>query len=149
MRLTAFTDFGLRALMRLAAEPPGAALTTDALARDLAISRHHLQKVVQALAESGFLRTLRGARGGVALARPAGEIRLGTVVRRLERDQVLVECFHADPARACACTLLPHCRLRGALVEAREAFHASLDRLSLADCAVPRRRGMAAAGTAA
>lgn len=141
MRLTAFTDFGLRALMRLAAEPPGTALTTEALARELAISRDHLVKVVQALAEAGILRTRRGAGGGVALARPAGEIRLGEVVRRLERGQALVACFHPDADRAAAgCTLLPRCRLRGALAEAEAAFLAALDRRTLAECAIPPGR---------
>ena len=139
MRLTAFTDFGLRALMRLAAEPPGAVLATEALAEELAVSRHHLVKILQALAAAGFVRTLRGLRGGVALAMAPREIRMGEVVRRLERGQgPLVACLHADPQRACACTLLPACRLRGALAEAREAFYGSLDGLCLADCAVPR-----------
>jgi Rrf2 family transcriptional regulator, nitric oxide-sensitive transcriptional repressor len=137
MRLLAFTDFGLRALMRLAADypgPPGRHLSTEALAGELAISRNHLVKVMQALAEAGFVRTLRGPKGGVALAVPPGEIRLGAVVRRLERDQALVECFRADGGQ---CNLLPCCRLKGALAEAREAFFASLDRLTLADCAIP------------
>ena len=133
MRLTAFTDFGLRALMRLAAEPDRH-LSTEALATELAISRNHLLKVVQALAETGYVRTLRGARGGVALARPPQAIRMGAVARALERDQPLVECFRLEGG--CACTLLPGCRLKGALAQAQDAFYATLDRLTLADCAL-------------
>ncbi len=133
MRLTAFTDFGLRTLMRLAAEPDRH-LSTEALATELAISRNHLLKVVQALAETGFVRTLRGAHGGVALARPPEAIRMGAVARALEGDQPLVECFRGDGG--CACTLLPSCRLRSALAQAQDAFYATLDRLTLADCAV-------------
>ena len=48
MQLTSFTDYGLRILMRLAGDPERS-FTTDALAREFALSRHHLQKVVQAL----------------------------------------------------------------------------------------------------
>jgi Rrf2 family nitric oxide-sensitive transcriptional repressor len=132
MRLLAFTDFGLRALMRLAAEPERH-LSTEALARELGISRNHLQKVVQALAESGFVRTLRGVKGGVMLAAPPETIRLGAVVRRLERGQPLVECFRDDGG---GCALTPCCRLKGMLATAREAFLDSLDRHTLADCAV-------------
>lgn len=135
MRLLAFTDFGLRALMRLAAEPPGRPpLGTEALAREFGISRHHLQKVVQALVEAGVVRTLRGAKGGVTLAAPPETIRLGAVVRRLERGQALVECFRADGGGACVLT--PCCRLKGMLAGAREAFFRELDRHSLADCAL-------------
>lgn len=133
MRLLGFTDLGLRALMRLAADP-GRAVSTEVLAQELAVSRNHLLKAVQALAEAGYLRTHRGAKGGVSLAMPPEAIRLGAVVRRLEGDQALVECFRADGG---GCVLLPCCRLKGALAEAREAFYASLDRRTLADCAVP------------
>jgi Rrf2 family nitric oxide-sensitive transcriptional repressor len=133
MRLTSFTDFGLRALMRLAGEP-ARDFTVGGLAAELGISRHHLTKVVQALAASGLVATRRGAGGGVRLARPAWAITLGEVVRRLEAEAPLVECFRADGG---ACSLAPRCRLKGRLAAAREAFLAELDRTPLAECAVP------------
>lgn len=132
MRLTSFTDFGLRTLMRLAGMP-GTRLKTEQIAREFNISRHHLTKVVQELAAAGLVSTSRGAAGGLSLARPAATIRLGEVVRRLERDQALVECFRADGG---ACVIAPHCRLAGMLDRAREAFYRELDRQTLADCAL-------------
>ena len=130
MRLLTSTDFALRVLMRLSATPDTHA-STDALARELIISRHHLHKIVQYLTEAGLVRTIRGARGGVMLARPAREIKVGDVVRSHEQDQALVECFRADGG---ACNLLPRCRLRGMLDGAKNAFYAHLDRYTLADC---------------
>ena len=53
MRLTAFTDFGLRALMRLAGEPDRS-FSTDDIATEFGISRNHLTKVVRDLAEGGL-----------------------------------------------------------------------------------------------
>ncbi|MBS0224512.1 MAG: Rrf2 family transcriptional regulator [Proteobacteria bacterium] len=135
MRLTAFTDFGLRALMRLAGESDRS-FTTDEIAREFEISRHHLTKVVRRLADAGYVRTQRGAGGGFQLARPAEAIGLGEVVRDLEDDQPIVECFRADGGN---CVLTPRCRLRKRLAAAREAFLAELDRTSLADCAYPAR----------
>jgi Rrf2 family nitric oxide-sensitive transcriptional repressor len=144
MRLTAFTDYGLRALMRLAGEPDNV-LTTAELARELDISRHHLTKVVGELADGGFIATQRGAGGGFRLARPATRISLGEVVRRLEARHAIVECFRSDGG---ACTLLARCRLKGRLAAAAEAFLAELDKSSLAECAVapppPQRRRRAA-----
>ncbi|MDE2581062.1 MAG: Rrf2 family transcriptional regulator [Rhodospirillales bacterium] len=131
MRLTSFTDFGLRVLMRLAGRP-GEVMNTDQVAREFDISRHHLQKVVQELAAAGFLRTRRGAGGGLTLARPASEIRLGEVVRALEHDQALVECYRSDGG---ACRLTPYCRLRGELDRAAAAFLACLDETTLDACA--------------
>jgi len=130
VRLLASTDFALRLLMRLAGEP-GRRKTSGALAREIGVPRNHIQKIVQDLAEAGLVRTLRGARGGVLLAKPATEISLGAVVRRLERDQALAECFRADGG---ACCFSPGCRLRGLLSRAREAFLGELDRSNLADC---------------
>ena len=133
MRLLTATDFALRTLMCLAAAP-GRQFSTDELAKRLVVSRNHLQKVVQTLADGGFVLTTRGAKGGVRLARPAEEIYVGTVVRHFEGGQALVECFRAGDVD---CTLLPHCGLRGMLAGAREIFFRHLDGFTLAQCNVP------------
>jgi Rrf2 family nitric oxide-sensitive transcriptional repressor len=130
MRLLISTDLALRVLMRLSAAPDEH-VSSDVLARELAVSRNHLHKIIQYLNEAGLVRTIRGARGGVMLARPAGEIRVGDVVRQHEQDQPLVECFRPDGG---ACTLLPRCRLRGMLTAAKDAFYEHLDQFTLADC---------------
>lgn len=133
MRLPLFTDYGLRALMRLAGAP-ARPLTTAQIAAEFRISRHHLTKIVRDLAEAGFVRTSRGAGGGLRLARPAESIALGEVVRALDRGEPLVECFRADGG---ACTLTPRCRLRWRLAAAQEAFLRQLDATTLAECAYP------------
>jgi len=135
MRLTAFTDYALRALMRLAGEPKRT-FTTDEIAREFAISRHHLTKVVRELGEGGFIATQRGAGGGFRLARPAEKITLGEVVRLLEARHAMVECFRADGG---ACVLTPRCRLKSKLALAARAFIAELDRTTLAECAYTAR----------
>lgn len=63
MRLTAFTDLGLRAMMRLAGEPERR-FTTEEIASEFDISRHHLTKIVRDLARAGHVETQRGAAGG-------------------------------------------------------------------------------------
>lgn len=137
MRLLASTDFALRLLMRLAADP-ARHRSTELLAQEIGVPRNHLHKIVQDLAAAGVVRTLRGAQGGVMLARAPAEIGIGAVVRHLEREQALVECFRADGG---ACCLRPECRLRAALWTAREAFLGVLDRTSLAECLVPGAAG--------
>lgn len=145
MKLTAFTDFGLRALMRLAGEPDRS-FSTGEIAAEFGISRHHLIKVVGDLAQAGFVTTQRGSGGGFRLARPAHEITLGDVVRALEARHALVECFREDGGN---CVLMPRCRLKGRLASAREAFVRELEQTTLADCAYPsppkRRRTPAVA----
>lgn len=130
MRLTSFTDYGLRVLMRLAGTP-NQVITTDQIATEFAISRNHLTKVVQDLVRCGFIITQRGKGGGLQLALPAQDIRLGDVVRRLGQDSALVECFRADGG---ACVLTPLCGLKHRLAAAREAFLDTLNASTLADC---------------
>ena len=132
MRLTSFTDYGLRVLMRMAADP-GRAFTAADLAAEFRISRNHLAKVISALAAAGLLDTRRGGGGGAMLARAPEDILLGDVVALLETDQALVECF-ATNANANTCTLTPHCRLKARLAHAGAAFVADLNRSTLADC---------------
>lgn len=130
MRLTSFTDYGLRVLMRMAGEPERP-FTTAELADEFRVSRNHLAKVTSALAGVGYLETRRGAGGGAMLAQPASDIWLGDVVARLEGDQALVECF---AARRNACTLTPRCRLMARPAHAEAAFIDDLNRGTLADC---------------
>ena len=135
MRLTAFTDFALRALMRLAAEPDRS-FSTNEIAKEFGISRHHLIKVVGDLANGGFVSTQRGVGGGFRLARPPQSITLGEVVRALEQRHALVECFRSDGGD---CVLKPRCQLKTRLAAAREAFMRELDGTTLAECAYPGR----------
>lgn len=135
MRLTSFTDLGMRALMRLASAPDRAFSTAE-MADEFRISRHHLTKIMQRLSQGGFVTTRRGSGGGAMLARPAQEIRLGEVVRLLEAGQVLVECLAANGGN---CTLTGRCGLKPRLLAAQEAFYVELDRSTLADIALTRR----------
>ncbi len=130
MRLTSFTDYGLRVLMRLAGTPDRA-MTTVELAAEFQVSRNHLAKVISALAGASYIETRRGGGGGAMLARPPDKIRLGDVIAFLETGQVLVECFSPGGA---ACTLTPHCRLKNRLAQAEASFIADLNRSTLADC---------------
>ncbi|MCC6716345.1 MAG: Rrf2 family transcriptional regulator [Acetobacteraceae bacterium] len=133
MRLLAATDYSLRLLIRLA-EDPTRHRSSEALAQAIGVPRNHVHKIVQELAAGGFVRTLRGAQGGVLLARPAAEISVGAVVRHMEVSQAMVECFRADGG---ACCLSPDCRLRGLLARARDAFLGLLDGVALEECLAP------------
>jgi Rrf2 family nitric oxide-sensitive transcriptional repressor len=134
MRLTRFTDNALRCLMVLGLEPDRC-ITVNAIAERMNMSYEHLVKIVQKLAELGYVETVRGRHGGVRLAVPAESIRLGALVRQTEENLTLVECF--DPATN-TCPIAPACQLAGVLDEALTAFLAVLDRRTLADALQPR-----------
>jgi Rrf2 family nitric oxide-sensitive transcriptional repressor len=132
MRLTSFTDFGLRMLMRMAGDP-ARAFSTAELAGELGLSRNHLAKIMQHLSRAGLIDTRRGGGGGAVLARPAAAIRLGDIVRLLEAGQPLVDCFAPNGN---TCSIDGRCRLKARLRSAETAFLDDLNRSTLADIAL-------------
>jgi Rrf2 family nitric oxide-sensitive transcriptional repressor len=127
MRITKRANIAMRLLMFCAARD-GRLVTKSEIAARCEISESHLAQIINRLAQLGFLRTQRGRTGGVTLARPATEIRVGAVFRRLEETTPVAECF-ADADNTCP--LVAACRLRLALADAVEAFYAQLDEVTL------------------
>ena len=129
MRLNVQTDYALRMLMFLAARDD-TTVTTAEIADRFEISQNHLTKVAQALAREALVETARGRQGGLRLARPAGEISVGEVVRALEADFAIATCFDGGKGN---CLIFSACRLRGVFQNALEAFLATLDEVTIHD----------------
>jgi Rrf2 family transcriptional regulator, nitric oxide-sensitive transcriptional repressor len=129
MKLTAFTDYSLRVLIYVAAQP-GERATIAAIATAFDVSENHLTKVVHFLGKRGLLANVRGKGGGLELARPPELVSVGDVVRQAEGVDLPAECFAAEESQ---CAIASVCRLRGVLGEALKAFYAVLDRYTLAD----------------
>ena len=85
MRLTSYSDYAFRTLIALACVAPEK-LTASEMSEGYDISQHHLLKVIQKLAELGFVATTRGKCGGVRLAALPQAISLGAVVRGMNQN---------------------------------------------------------------
>ncbi len=140
MQLTLHTDYSLRVLIYLAQK--GDSLSTiSEVASFYAISRNHLVKVVHHLAGANFIQTLRGKNGGMRLARAPEEISVGDVVRQMEPNFDIVECFNAGKStdnRSCAVASI--CALKNVLQKASREFLSLLDGYSLADAVAGGRQ---------
>lgn len=131
MRLTQWTDYALRVLMYCAThEQRETAPTIAEIAQAHGISRSHLMKVVMELSAKGWLSTTRGRGGGLRLMQAPSAIGVGEVVRQMEEDFGLVECFKTEGS---SCQLDGRCRLKGVLAEAMQAWMRVLDGVTLAD----------------
>ncbi len=129
MKLTVMTDYALRLLMYVA-QRPERLCTIAEVAQAHGISEAHLMKVTHQLGLQGWIETVRGKGGGMRLARTPAQINLGAVVRGIEPDFDLVECFADGDSR---CRLSGHCRLAGVLGGALRAFSEHLNAFTLAD----------------
>lgn len=128
MRLAKQTDLALRILIQLAVMPEGA--TLPAIAAANAQSVNHMKKIAARLAHAGLLKPTRGRTGGYRLGRAPERIGVGEVVRLIEPDFAVVDCFQPSGDR---CRILGACGLVAMMAEATRAFLAALDRYTLAD----------------
>jgi Rrf2 family nitric oxide-sensitive transcriptional repressor len=124
MRLTRYTDYSLRVLIHLALHD-NRLCSIGEIARTYDISHNHLMKVVNALGRDGFVETVRGRSGGMRLARPPEQIKVGDVIRRTEEGFEMAECS--------GCSLSPACGLTGVLAEAVTAMLKVFDAYTIAD----------------
>lgn len=129
MQLTRFTDYSLRVLIYLGGQHDHL-VTIREIAEKHDISENHLMKIVHRLATRGYIETVRGKGGGMRLARQADMINLGDVVRDTEESVAIAECFEANNS---SCILLPTCKLKSILGEARKSFFSTLDLYKLSD----------------
>lgn len=140
MQLTMFSDYALRILLYLGAQPT----TTESkppslldISRAYGISFHHLSKVAHRLTQLGYVQAQRGRTGGLRLARSPADIGIGRLVRETEPNFNLVECFDSEHN---TCPIVSACDLIQPLYEAQQAFLSSLDRYTLADVLLRRER---------
>jgi Rrf2 family protein len=81
------TTYGLLALLELASvQPREERLQVAEIAARQAIPERYLEQMMATLRRGGLLRSIRGARGGFQLARPAAEISLLEVIQCLEGE---------------------------------------------------------------
>ena len=128
MNITRFTDYSLRVLIYLSLHEDELATIKD-VAGCYGISKNHLMKVVQELSAKEYLVATRGKNGGIKLSCPPEQINIGKLVRMIEQDSTLVECFGPDNQ----CVITPACQLKRMFAEALESFFQSLERYTLAD----------------
>lgn len=129
MQLTIFTDYGLRSLMYLAACPDRLCSVRE-IADHYGVSYNHLVKVAHRLSQLGYIQSVKGKGGGIKLAGDAMTLRLGDLVKTLEPNMHIVECFDRDTN---TCRITGTCRLKHYLFDAAGAFIESLNGHTLAD----------------
>ena len=157
MRLTNYSDYAVRSLIYLAvrAVPPQLANISD-IATSYGISKSHLTKIIHQLGQLGYIESVRGKNGGIRLARKPEDINLGLLIKQIEPDFDLAECFATATDRhgniefsdlkelpvavidekkgeLLGCTICTACQFKNILLEALTAFTEVLERYTLAD----------------
>src|SRR5450756_1561815 len=106
MQITHQADYAIRTMVYLASQDPNQRIATSQIAKDYKIPPSFLTKIVSQLAIAGLLRTSRGARGGVSLARPPEEISILDVLEAIDGPVLMNECV----SDSCVCPFKATCK---------------------------------------
>lgn len=137
VRMTAFEDVSLRALMLLSAAHGSEPLPTRAIAEAVGTPYNHVSKAILRLRELGIIESTRGRAGGVQLSAAGRRATVGGVLRALDRRMDLADCESPNGD----CPLNHECGLRGAFRRAREAFYRELDTVPVSSLPHARQMG--------
>ncbi|MGI6071077.1 MAG: RrF2 family transcriptional regulator [Blautia sp.] len=101
MKLSTKGRYGLRALVDLAVYSEEEAVSIQSISSRQHISVSYLEQLMGKLRRAGLVISVRGAMGGYRLARPAGEISVGDVLRALEGNLDAVSCPGNEEDKGC------------------------------------------------
>ena len=133
MKLSKRSEYGLRALLDMAARDDQRPMPLKDLADCNNIPLKFLEQIFLILRHAGIVRSVAGARGGYRLGRPAQDITLGQVIRTLDGTIAPVSCISQIAYEPCTCPDERTCPLRAAMNLVRDAIVAVVDNTSLAD----------------
>ncbi len=129
MKLSTRGKYGARALLDIALHYDGNPVLLKDIARRQDISAQYLEQLMSPLIKAGLVRSIRGARGGVTLAKPPEEIKLSQVIQIMEGSIALVECVD-DPK---ICPRSDFCVTRDVWEEMKRAMTQVLESTTLQD----------------
>jgi Rrf2 family protein len=136
MRLSKRGEYGLRAMIMLAAPGPDghpAMVQIREISEREKIPAKFLEQILLTLKNAGLLHSKMGVGGGYHLSRPASEISLGHIVRILDGPLAPVKCVSLMAYEPCGCPDEETCGLRLAMGDVRNAIAEILDGTSLED----------------
>lgn len=133
--LSCRAKYGLKAILRLAADPHRRPLLAADIARLERLPHKFLEQILLELTHRGLLHSKRGKGGGYCLSRPADQIRVGEVVRALDGALAPVSCVSELAYRKCCdgCIDETICGVHLVMKEVRDAICGVLDTTTIAD----------------
>ncbi len=136
MKISSRGKYGTRALLDLALHSSGEPVPLKDIAHRQQIPLAYLEHLIAPFINAGIVRSSRGVRGGVWLAKSPREVKLSRVIELLEGSIAPVECV-SNPGE---CPRAGYCATRDIWSELERAMSAVLDSITLEDLAERQRR---------
>jgi Rrf2 family protein len=132
--MTKKSGYGLIALSHLAKLPDSELASARRIAREYAIPEALLMNVMKKLSSVGYLESVRGARGGYRLSRPASDLSIIDILESLEGPLRLAECMtEDDTADLSRCKMASQCPIARPIHRLNSQMREYLGAMTLAD----------------
>jgi FeS assembly SUF system regulator len=128
MRLSNMADYAVVVMGAAARHCGGVRTSATELASETGIALPTVQKLVSILSKGGLLRSVRGAGGGIQLARPAAAITLVDIIEAVEGPIALTGCVNEQ---TCHCAIEPDCAVKPHMGVVNNAVRGALANISL------------------
>jgi Rrf2 family protein len=129
MKLSTRTRYAVRAIIELAQNGNNKPLQLKVIAQRQDISVKYLEQLMAILRSAGFVRSIRGSKGGYVLAKAPNQIKLNEVLHRLEGNVATVECVENEDY----CSRSADCASRYLWVQVEQAIEKVLEAITLQD----------------
>ena len=136
MKFTLGTEYGLRALIELAARYGDGPVPARAIATAQGIPLRFLEHQLAALHKAGIVDSQRGANGGASLAREPSEIRIAEVIDALEGPLAPMYCLEPHDER---CVQTHQCWVQELWMRVEDAVRTVFEQTTIADIATRHR----------
>lgn len=129
MKISTRGRYGTRMMLDLAAHHDQGPTPLREIANRQDLSVKYLEQLIIPLKAAGYIRSVRGARGGYTLARKPDKINVGQIIKVLEGGLSLVDCVE-DPKM---CEREKNCPTRDIWLRMSERLMEELSSLTLSD----------------
>ncbi len=129
MKLTTKARYGTRALLDVATHQENGPVPLKDIAERQQVSLAYLEHIIAPLISGGIIRSTRGIRGGVTLAKPPEQVKLSEVLSLLEGQMAPVKCV-TNPS---VCARSAFCATRDLWDELKRAMDGVLQATTLRD----------------
>lgn len=136
MKLSTKSRYGTRILLELARHRDMGPLSNGMISKIQNIPVKYLEQLVRTLKQAKLVTSVRGPKGGHAIAMAPEKITLGQIVRLFETQTDLVACISSPNE----CEMADDCKVRLAWEEATQALFEKLDHISIADLLIQESR---------
>jgi Rrf2 family protein len=131
MKITYKGDYALKIMLDLSLEYGGALVQMKEIAGRQDIPKKFLEQIVLILKGAKYIRTVRGPKGGIALAKEPAKITIGEIIRLIEGPTAPIACVSTTGREKC--DFENRCVFREVFGEITSLINDVVDKITFAD----------------